>query len=224
MSQEEVPRWGVNSSYIKAADIKVKLQEHQRQQLSRKLYLSEQNRRQILIGQGQPKMPEQSTSDEGPEESSLIAKELRNGQVQADPVQAPVGLTQRNPHVMPKTNEVYEWNEFSTPMRKVSTLHLDKYLKMAWYFFITLFRYFIKLFYSFHHIFFPFLKGCRLEKGHIVPVLCPIHWKKKKKNSSNQPLLTHKINYYTSIHKSVHLHYCGRHGACTLHLIFIKLH
>ena len=39
-------------------------------------------------------------------------------------------------------------------------------------FFITLFRYFIKLFYYFYYISFPFLKGCRLEKGHIVPVLC----------------------------------------------------
>ena len=34
-------------------------------------------------------------------------------------------------------------------------------------FFITLFRYFINLFYSF-----PFLEGYRLEKGHVVPVLC----------------------------------------------------
>ena len=40
------------------------------------------------------------------------------------------------------------------------------------FFFITLFRHFIKLFYSFHYTSFPFLKGCRLEKGHIVPVLC----------------------------------------------------
>ena len=39
-------------------------------------------------------------------------------------------------------------------------------------FLMTLFRYFIKLFHSFHYISFPFLKGCRLEKGHIVLVLC----------------------------------------------------
>ena len=39
-------------------------------------------------------------------------------------------------------------------------------------FFITLFRYSINLFYSFHCLFFPFLEECRLEKGHIVPVLC----------------------------------------------------
>ena len=31
---------------------------------------------------------------------------------------------------------------------------------------------FIKLFYSLHYTSFPFLKGCRLEKGHIVPVVC----------------------------------------------------
>ena len=36
-------------------------------------------------------------------------------------------------------------------------------------FLLTLFRYFIKLFY---YTSFPFFKGCRLEKGHIVPVLC----------------------------------------------------
>ena len=40
-------------------------------------------------------------------------------------------------------------------------------------FFITLFRCcFIKLFYSFYYTSFPFFKGCRLEKGLIVPVLC----------------------------------------------------
>ena len=36
-------------------------------------------------------------------------------------------------------------------------------------FLLTLFRYFMKLFY---YTSFPFFKGCRLEKGHIVPVLC----------------------------------------------------
>ena len=36
-------------------------------------------------------------------------------------------------------------------------------------FLLTLLRYFIKLFY---YTSFPFFKGCRLEKGHIVPVLC----------------------------------------------------
>ena len=35
-------------------------------------------------------------------------------------------------------------------------------------FLLTLFRYFIQLFY---YTSFPFFKGCRLEKGHIVPVL-----------------------------------------------------
>ena len=40
------------------------------------------------------------------------------------------------------------------------------------FFFITFFRYFTKLFYSLHYTSFPFLKGCRLEKRHIVPVLC----------------------------------------------------
>ena len=39
-------------------------------------------------------------------------------------------------------------------------------------FFITLFKYFINLFYSFHCLYFPFLEGYRLEKGHIEPVLC----------------------------------------------------
>ena len=49
--------------------------------------------------------------------------------------------------------------------------------QMAWFFFfitlfrcflLTLFRYFTQLFY---YTSFPFFKGCRLEKGHIVPVL-----------------------------------------------------
>ena len=44
-------------------------------------------------------------------------------------------------------------------------------------FFITL-RYFINLFYSLHCLSFSFSWGCRLEKGHIVPVLCSIHKRK----------------------------------------------
>ena len=36
-------------------------------------------------------------------------------------------------------------------------------------FFYYPFRYFMNLFYSFHCLFLSFLKGCRLEKGHIVP-------------------------------------------------------
>ena len=40
------------------------------------------------------------------------------------------------------------------------------------FFMITFFKYFINLFYSSLCLLFPFLKGCRLEKGHIVPVLC----------------------------------------------------
>ena len=48
-------------------------------------------------------------------------------------------------------------------------------------FFITRFRYFIFLYYSFNCHSFPFPKGCRLEKGHIVPVLCSHSYNKKKK-------------------------------------------
>ena len=52
--------------------------------------------------------------------------------------------------------------------------------QMAWFFFfITLLRYFI-IFFSFHCLSFPFPKGFRLEKGHIVPVLFPFIKKKKK--------------------------------------------
>ena len=58
------------------------------------------------------------------------------------------------------------------------------------FFFITFFRYFIKLFYSFHYISFPFLKGCRLEKGHIVPVLFPFIKKKKKKKTKALSVLS----------------------------------
>ena len=49
------------------------------------------------------------------------------------------------------------------------------------FFLDTLFRYFINVSYSFHYISFPFLKGCRFEKGHIVPVLCSHSLKKKRK-------------------------------------------
>ena len=52
------------------------------------------------------------------------------------------------------------------------------------FFFNTLFRYFINLFYSFHYIPFPFLNGCRLRnsrKGTLCPFSVPIHLKKKKK-------------------------------------------
>ena len=40
------------------------------------------------------------------------------------------------------------------------------------FFFLLLFLDILQLFYSLHYASFPFLKGCRLEKGHIVPVLC----------------------------------------------------
>ena len=48
-------------------------------------------------------------------------------------------------------------------------------------FFITLFRCFIKLFYSFYYTSFPLFKGCRLEKGSLCPFCVPIHKKKEKK-------------------------------------------
>ena len=39
-------------------------------------------------------------------------------------------------------------------------------------FFLLLVLDILQLFYSLQYTSFPFLKGCRLEKGHIVPVLC----------------------------------------------------
>ena len=48
-------------------------------------------------------------------------------------------------------------------------------------FFLLLVLDILQLFYSLHYTSFPFLKGCRLEKGHIVPVLCS-HSQKEKKN------------------------------------------
>ena len=47
--------------------------------------------------------------------------------------------------------------------------------------FSLLFLDILQLFYSLHYTSFPFLKGCRLEKGHIVPVLYSHSYKKKKK-------------------------------------------
>ena len=44
-------------------------------------------------------------------------------------------------------------------------------LGTRWHFFLYSFLDILQ-FYSLHYTSFPFLKGCRLEKGHIVPVLC----------------------------------------------------
>ena len=40
-------------------------------------------------------------------------------------------------------------------------------MRVTYAFLITVFRYFINVFHSF-----PFPKGCRLKKGHVVPILC----------------------------------------------------
>ena len=72
------------------------------------------------------------------------------------------------------------WNSLPSSVgyfRLPSTFHPSKgrsitTLGTRWHdFFITLFRYFMNLFYSFHCLSFPFLEGSKLEKGHIVPVL-----------------------------------------------------
>ena len=55
--------------------------------------------------------------------------------------------------------------------RSIATLGI-RWHDFFFFFFFTLFRYFINLFYSFQCLSFPFLKGCGLEKGHLVPVLC----------------------------------------------------
>ena len=79
----------------------------------------------------------------------------------------------------------YLWNSLPSSVFPASC-NLPSFKRQVYHhfrdmiFFITLFRYFIKLFYLFHYIYFPFLKGCRLEKGHSVPILCS-HSKKKKK-------------------------------------------
>ena len=48
-------------------------------------------------------------------------------------------------------------------------------------FFLLPFRYFMKLFYSFHYLSFPFLRDANLRKGTLCPFCVPIH--KKKKNA-----------------------------------------
>ena len=49
-------------------------------------------------------------------------------------------------------------------------------------FFITLFKYFINSFYSFHCLSFPFLEGCRLrERAHCARSVFPFIKKKKTK-------------------------------------------
>ena len=69
---------------------------------------------------------------------------------------------------------------FNLPSFKRQVYHhlMDQ---MAWFFLLPFLDIFIFLFYSFHCLSIPFPKGCRLEKGHIVPVLCS-HSQKKKKN------------------------------------------
>ena len=73
--------------------------------------------------------------------------------------------------------------------------------QMAWFYFITLFRYFINLFHSLHCFSFPFPMGCRLEKGHIVPVLCfhsqkKINKKKKVTSEVHVTALWHVLHIY----------------------------
>ena len=77
---------------------------------------------------------------------------------------------------LPSTSHL--WNSLPLYFRLPSTFLPLKgrsitTLRTRWHdFFITLFRCcFIKLFYSFYYTF-PFFKGCRLEKGLIVPILC----------------------------------------------------
>ena len=66
-------------------------------------------------------------------------------------------------------------------------------------FFITLFRYLINLFYSL-----PFLEGYRLEKGHIVPVLCSHSLKKKKKKKKK---LSFEFSFPSFLHKTIRFHH-----------------
>ena len=76
---------------------------------------------------------------------------------------------------------------FNSPIFSFYSFYFLFYFILVFFFFfnaifrcflLTLFRYFIKLFY--YTLSFPFCKGCRLEKGYIVPVLCYIKKKKKK--------------------------------------------
>ena len=48
-------------------------------------------------------------------------------------------------------------------------------------FFITVIRYFIVLFYSFHCLSFPFPRDADLRKGALCPFCVPIHKKKRRK-------------------------------------------
>ena len=54
--------------------------------------------------------------------------------------------------------------------------------QMAWFCFYYHFLKFYKFVLFFSLLFFPFLKGCRLQKGHIVPVLCSHSLKRKRKS------------------------------------------
>ena len=65
------------------------------------------------------------------------------------------------------------------PFKLTYILFLFLYIPFILFYYFFSFFFFIKLFY---YTSFPFFKGCRLEKGHIVPFCVPIH--KKKKNTS----------------------------------------
>ena len=70
--------------------------------------------------------------------------------------------------------------------RSITTLG-TRWHDFFFFFLDTLFRYFINMSYSFHYISFPFLKGCRFEKGHIVPVLCSHSLNKTNKKKKRPP-------------------------------------
>ena len=99
----------------------------------------------------------------------------------------------------------WRWDFKWTPNWQVVCWHTSKQVCQHlrdqmhdFFFFYSLFIYLIKLFYSFHYISFPFLKGCRLERAHCArSVFSFINIKKKKKKKKKKSILRNiQVTWY----------------------------
>ena len=82
---------------------------------------------------------------------------------------------------------------FNLPSFKRQVYHHLRDQVALFFFFLhiyyhSFFKCFSNLFYSCHCLPFPFIKGYRLEKGHIGPVLCSHSQKEKKKKKYLRPI------------------------------------
>ena len=91
-----------------------------------------------------------------------------------------------------------QWNKvkFLLLISLVSSMTIGT--RWHYFLFITLFRYFINLFYSFHYLFL-FLRDADSKKGTLCPFCVPIHKKKKKKKQHKVSNATeHRDNFISN--------------------------